>query len=413
MTPSAIVALDRLPLNANAKIDRAALPSPATSQADLEAPATKREEELAAIWRDVLGLTELGVTQNFFEIGGHSIAALRILSRIKLMNPRSDIGIADLFNHQDIRSLAPLIDRKRERTAEARVVRLRAHGARPMLYCFPGLLVSTREYMRLVDYLGPDQPATGFLCYSLSEDKKIDACVEDITARYADRIRQESKGRPCFFLGWSWGGLLAFEAARMLKDDIDLRLIGMVDVCDMDTDFAVGAIPTFCPDEREELSRRIAIWLDETRMRADWDRLLGSMDAQAYDQFLRYVGNSEEDLPVDGPDIGSREHTFWVLIDNALIFRRYQMKPFDCPIHSWAAEDSLNRGLNLIDWRSLSRHARAAEIVSGTTHLHIIGATTFHARLALRMEEALDLSQQGFSKGGAGDIHQRMGDRRL
>ncbi|WP_084572863.1 non-ribosomal peptide synthetase [Methylocapsa aurea] len=413
MTPSAIVVLDRLPLNANAKVDRAALPSPASSPADLVAPATKREEELAAIWRDILGLSEIGVTQNFFEIGGHSLAALRILARVKLMNPSSDIGIADLFNHQDIRSLAPVIDRMRERTPEAEIVRLRSHGAKPMLYCFPGLLVSTREYMRLVDYLGPDQPATGFLCYSLSEDKKIDASVEEITARYAERIRSESKGQPCFFLGWSWGGLLAYEAARMLKDDIDLRMIGMVDVCDMDTDFAVGAIPKFDPGERDDLQRRIAIWLGETRMRADWDRLLSSMDAQAYDQFLRYVGNSEEDLPVDGPDIGSREHTFWVLIDNALIFRRYHMAPFDCPIHSWAAEDSLNRGLNLIDWRSLSRDARAAEIVSGTTHLHIIGATAFHARLALRMEEALDFSRSGSPLGGAGEFHQRLGDRRL
>ena len=408
MVPAAIVVLDRLPLTANSKLDRAALPSPLAFTADLEPPKTKREEELALIWREVLGLPAVGVNQNFFEIGGHSIAALRILSRIKLLNPSSDIGIADLFNHQDIRSLAPVIDRKREGPVTAQVVRLRARGERPMLYCFPGLLVSTREYMRLVDYLGPDQPATGFLCYSLSEEKKIDASVEEITAHYVERIRAESKGQPCFFLGWSWGGLLAYEAARMLNHDVDVRMIGMVDVCDMDTDFAVGAVPRFVPGEREDLNRRILNWLEHTKMRSDWDRLLNSMDAQAFDQFLRFVGNSEEDLPVDGPDIGSREHTFWVLIDNALIFRRYHMKPFDCPIRSWAAEDSLNRGLNLIDWRSLSRDAGAAEIVAGTTHLHIIGASAFHARLALRMDEALEKLRPGSTKTRTGDVPQIM-----
>ncbi|SFK03410.1 non-ribosomal peptide synthetase [Methylocapsa palsarum] len=413
MTPSAVLIMDRLPLNANAKLDRAALPSPAASGQDLAPPTTKWEEALVRIWRDVLGLSEIGVTQNFFEIGGNSIAALRILSKIKLLHPDTSVSIADLFNHQDIRALAPLVDSKRARSAEAEIIRLRANGDKPTLYCFPGLLVSTREYMRLVDYLGPDQPATGFLCYSLSEDKKIDASVEEITARYADRIRSESKGRPCFFLGWSWGGLLAYEAARMLKDDIDLRLIAMVDVCDMDTDFAVGAVPAFKPGERDELQRRIIGWLVETRMRADWDRLLGSMDAQAYDQFLRFVGNSEEDLPTDGPDIGSREHTFWVLIDNALIFRRYHMKPFDCPISSWAAEDSLNRGLNLIDWRSLSREARAAEIIPGTTHLHIIGATAFHARLALHIDEAFDLSKREPAKTKANDFFQMTRGSRL
>ncbi len=116
-----------------------------------------------------------------------------------------------------------------------------------MLYCFPGLLVSTREYVKLVDHLGPDQPATGFICYSLAEDKGREASVTEITARYAELVRTHSKGEPCFFLGWSWGGLLAYEAARMLGSDIDLKLIGMIDVCDMDTDFAIGAIPRFAP----------------------------------------------------------------------------------------------------------------------------------------------------------------------
>jgi thioesterase domain-containing protein len=351
-------------------------------------PASDLEAELAAIWQEVLGLPAVGATQNFFEIGGHSMAALRILGRVRMLAPAAALTIADLFNHPTIRGLARVLEGG-SRAAAGQVIRLRAGGTRPMLYCFPGLLVSTREYVKLVDFLGPDQPSTGFICYSLSEHKKLDASVEEITARYAEHIRRESHGRPCFFLGWSWGGLLAYEAARTLKDDIDLRLVGMIDVCDMDTDFAIGAVPAFRPGERDALQRRVAAWRQRTSMRTQWDRLLGSMDEEAYDQFLRYVGNSEDDLPTDGPEIGSREHTFWVLIDNALIFRRHRMEPFDCPIHSWAAEDSLNRGLNLIDWRLLSRRAGPAEIIAGTTHLHIIGSTAFHSRFARRLDEAL------------------------
>lgn len=385
MLPSAFVCMAALPLNANSKLDRAALPPPGLFAEDLIPPETETETALAAIWRDVLGLARIGITQNFFEIGGHSMAALRILARIKQLRPRCSVGIADIFNHQDIRSLAAVIDQPRGIADGAEVIYLRGRGSRPMLYCLPGLLVSTREYIRLVDYLGPDQPAAGFLCYSLSEEKKLDASVEEITARYAEKIRRESKGKPCFLLGWSWGGLLAFEAARMLAEEIDLRLVIMVDVCDMDTDFAVGAIPSFRPGERDALQQAVEAWLVRAPMRKDWERLFAAMDSQAYTQFLRFVGNSEEDLPVDGPDIGSREHTFFVLIDNALIFRRYHMKPFDCPIHSWAAEDSLSRGLNLIDWRRYTPRAEAAEVVTGTTHLHIIGAPAFHERVAHRL----------------------------
>ena len=269
------------------------------------------------------------------------------------------------------------------------VIVLRASGTKPMLYCFPGLLVSTREYVKLVDYLGADQPATGFICYSLSEQKQIGASVDEIIEGYVDYIRTHSRGQPCYFLGWSWGGLLAYEAARRLGDEIDLRLITMVDVCDLGTEFAVGAKPRFKLGEREKLHAMVQEWLTRTKMRTEWDRLLGVMDAHTYDQFLRFVGDEKDELPTDGPDISSREHTFWILIDNALIFRRHRLEPHDVPINSWAADDSLNRGLNLIDWRRYSPRATPAEIISGTNHLHVIGSQAFHSRLAQRLKEAL------------------------
>ena len=111
MVPSAIVALTRLPLNANSKLDRAALPPPPVVEADLVLPAAGLESELARIWQEVLGVPVVGAEQNFFDIGGHSMAALRILGRIRELRPASTIGIADLFNHQTIRQLAQRIDR--------------------------------------------------------------------------------------------------------------------------------------------------------------------------------------------------------------------------------------------------------------------------------------------------------------
>ena len=124
-------------------------------------------------------------------------------------------------------------------------------------------------------------------------------------------------------------------------------------------------------------------------MRAAWDRLLARMDGLLYDQFLRFAGTSADELPTDGPGLNSRERIFWVLIDNALVFRRYELMPHDRPIQAWAAGDSLNRGLEIIDWRRYSRHASAAEIVPGTTHFDIIGAPAFHGRFARRLDAAL------------------------
>lgn len=386
MVPSAVVELERMPTNPNSKLDRFALPAPPPPKRIIVDPATDLEEEVRDIWREVLKIEAVSVEDNFFSIGGNSLGAIRILTQIRKRRPQAALTIADIFNHPTVRGLAGLIEKGADRDL-SEVIVLRASGTRPRLYCFPGLLVSTREYVKLVDYLGADQPATGFICYSLSEKKEIGASIEDIIGSYVDHIRSKSRGQPCYFLGWSWGGLLAYEAARTLRDEVDVRMIAMVDVCDLGTEFAIGARPRFRPGEREQLHRDVSRWLEKTAMRPEWDRLLSTMDADTYDQFLRFVGDEKDPLPLDGPDISSREHTFWVLIDNALIFRRHSLRPHDVTIYPWAADDSLNRGLNLIDWRRHSSKAHPAEIITGTNHLHMIGSPAFHGRLAQRLQE--------------------------
>ncbi len=388
MVPQTIMLLDKLPMGPNSKLDRSALPAPRIAR-DLVAPANEKEKAILDVWKDILDIPDIGVTENFFDIGGQSLAAVRIVSRLKTRRPEWPLTIADMFNHPTIRDLAIAIEGARDE-AGVDVVYLRRAGDRPVLYCFPGLLVSTREYMRLVDYLGPEQPATGFICYSLTETNTLSTRVEDITARYAEAVRKQAKGRPCAFLGWSWGGLLAYEAAQQLGNDIDLRMIGMVDVCDMDEEFTVGIMPRFESGVRDRTHERVRRWLATTPMREDWLRLFAAMDKEVYEQFLHHIVKHNVTLPSDGPDIGSEEHTFWILIDNAMIFRNYQLKPADFRIHAFAAEDSLTRALNVIDWRRYSPNATASEIVNGTNHLTIIGKTPFHQRFARRLDHAFE-----------------------
>ncbi|MBX4926230.1 non-ribosomal peptide synthetase [Rhizobium binae] len=386
MVPAAVVELEKMPTNPNSKLDRFALPAPQPVKRAIIEPATALEEEVLDVWRQVLKLEAISVEDNFFAIGGNSLGAIRILSLLRQRRPKVPLTVADIFNNPTIRAFAGVMEQGKERDL-SEVIVLRASGTKPRLYCFPGLLVSTREYVKLVDYLGADQPATGFICHSLSEKKEVGAPVEEIIESYVDHIRKHSKGAPCTFLGWSWGGLLAYEAARTLANEVDVRMLAMVDVCDLGSEFAIGAKPRFRSGEREALHRDVQAWLQKTAMRSEWDRLLSTMDADTYEQFLRFVGDEKDPLPTDGPDISSREHTFWVLIDNALIFRKHRLVPHDVPIYPWAADDSLNRGLNLIDWRRLSPRAHAAEIITGTNHLHMIGSPAFHSRLALRLKE--------------------------
>ncbi|UOA29258.1 amino acid adenylation domain-containing protein [Pseudosulfitobacter sp. DSM 107133] len=388
MLPEAVVVLDKMPTNPNAKLDRAALPLPEARSRQTQgvAPASTAEQQVLTLWRDLLTLPDLGVTDDFFAMGGSSLLALKAIAGMRKLWPEVPLTVADFFDAPTVRGFCTRMTQGGQ-TGRAAIT-LRAGGTKPRLYCFPGLLVSTREYLRLTDYLGPDQPVTGFLCHSLNENKQLNVSVADVVAEYVDHIRRESAGAPVAFLGWSWGGLLAWEAARQLQHEVDLKLLGMVDVCDLGTDFTPGATPVFAPGERARLEDDLQAWLARTQMRAQWDQLIGAMDAECYAQFLRFIGNESDPLPYDGPEISSREHTFWVLIDNALVFRQHRLTRLDVPVASFSAGDSLSRGLNLMDWRKWSARATPAEIVSGTNHLHIIGDPAFHDRFRARLNAA-------------------------
>ncbi|OAL58024.1 non-ribosomal peptide synthetase [Halomonas sp. ALS9] len=109
MVPGVLVSLDALPLNANGKVDRKALPEPnLSSSSQYEAPQGKSEETLAAIWSEVLGVEQVGRHDNFFELGGHSLSALQVLARIRATGFQS-LALRDLFKSPVLRELALLI----------------------------------------------------------------------------------------------------------------------------------------------------------------------------------------------------------------------------------------------------------------------------------------------------------------
>ncbi len=108
MVPSAFVLLERLPITPNGKVDRRALPAPPEeggAAAGQAAPESAVEERIAAVWREVLGVERVGVTDNFFDVGGHSLLLVRLHSRLQEVLGR-EISLMELFSHPSIRSQA-------------------------------------------------------------------------------------------------------------------------------------------------------------------------------------------------------------------------------------------------------------------------------------------------------------------
>jgi amino acid adenylation domain-containing protein len=154
MVPFACVPLERLPLTANGKVDRAALPEPDETRESRAhvAPRTLTEELVAGIWADVLGREQIGVEDGFFDLGGHSLMATRVVSRIRECF-RIELPLRTLFHLTTVAALAQAIDAARaggSAAATAPIVPRRRDGALPLSF--------SQQRFWFLDQLEPGNP---------------------------------------------------------------------------------------------------------------------------------------------------------------------------------------------------------------------------------------------------------------
>jgi amino acid adenylation domain-containing protein len=211
MLPNAFSALDAVPMTPNGKIDRKALPAPGAAgseAAGFVAPAGECEEKLAAIWRDILGLRQVGATDSFFDLGGHSLMVMPLIARIERELGRR-LSVTAVFHGPTIRQIAALFDDG----PAPRTVEIQAAGSRPPLYWIdPGPI-----FAGLARELGPDQPFTGLMFNTMATDARNQPSrIADIAPYLVDSIRAAQPHGPYYLGGWCADGLLAYDVASRL-----------------------------------------------------------------------------------------------------------------------------------------------------------------------------------------------------
>ena len=225
MIPSIFVVLDELPLTPNGKIDRKALPDPEKESEKEDRvyvkPSNTEERTLAGIWEKLLGRSRIGIDENFFEIGGHSLLGIRLIAEIE-RKFGEQLDPTTLFLYPTIAQLGAILRNDETEVAESPIVTLQPLGERPSLIC----IYFVFYYQRLAELLGPDIPVDAIV---LPQEQKFPhhsiagvkitgiPPIEVLASRYVEQILEIQPHGPYYLAGFSFSGVIAFEIAQQLR----------------------------------------------------------------------------------------------------------------------------------------------------------------------------------------------------
>ncbi|WP_338493620.1 amino acid adenylation domain-containing protein [Pseudomonas trivialis] len=228
MVPAQWVLLERMPLSPNGKLDRKALPAPDASVHERRFVAARNplEQTLVAVWREVLEVEQVGVEDNFFESGGHSLLVLMLKERIRKA-VGVELSVSQLMLNPTVAGQAACLEGSAGRSL---IVRLNSQTQGTPLYLFHPSYGSVHCYKAIALALREQRPVMGVMCRALAEEGSEvpvwAAMVEDYTAQL---LKAQPEG-PFRLAGWSLGGNLAMEVAYCLEQaGRQVECVGWID----------------------------------------------------------------------------------------------------------------------------------------------------------------------------------------
>ncbi|TWJ00647.1 amino acid adenylation domain-containing protein [Mucilaginibacter frigoritolerans] len=218
MMPSTWIDLHKLPLTSNGKIDRNALPTPQEVALPTEtrsAPETETEKMLTAIWQECIGIKEVGIDDNFFALGGHSLMAVQILSKLERKIGKK-LPLSVLFKYPVIRSFAAFIESEKKEIVYRSLVAVKPSGSKTPLYIIHGEGLHVLNFSSLADYIDEERPIFGLQASGLNGTDEPLGTITQIAAAYLSEIVQHNPGGPYLIAGYSFGGYVAVEIEKQI-----------------------------------------------------------------------------------------------------------------------------------------------------------------------------------------------------
>lgn len=322
------------------------------------------EQAIAEVWRELLGVEEVAADDDFFALGGHSLAAVRLFARIRKQFA-VDLPLATLFQAPTLRALAALVaqsgglntsaNAEAPRKAGSNVIPLvtrswsplvpicRGRADRRPLFCVHGAGGNVLNFKIISDRLGQDQPFYGLQAQGVDGRLAPLGSIEAMAAQYVEAVRTVEAHGPYRLAGYSAGGAIALEMAQQLKKDgAAVELLAMIDTLS----------PTAA---RRKASYFTKLWLMRhwsLKFALDWParRRRGKLAQATYAQALEQVRRGEP-LPPELVEF----HLFRNFVDAQT---RYQPQPYEGSMALFKATQADTQYLGAGDSLGWSEHIR-------------------------------------------------------
>lgn len=376
--------LDKIPTTLNGKIDRKALSQFKTSKiAEYTAPRTEEESIVAAIWKESLGLENIDIFSDFFEMGGHSIKGVKVMIEIEKYTGIR-IPLSALFKYSTVEKFAKLLNTGTEIYSDC-LVPISPSGHKVPLFIIHGAGLNVLNFVNLSKHFDEDQPI-----YAIQgiKPKGFDGWYESIeamAAHYIDAIIKVNPKGPYALAGFSFGGIVAFEMTRQLKEQG--RKVSLTALLDsyVDSSYYYGSY------RRKQLVR----YFDITHRRLDflkemllsWKAFKMRINGKKEYILKRHFGKKDE--MTEQEELALKE---FIEADSMVkkIVDRYHLKPQNFEVDLFRSKDDINYRLDPthLGWKKAALGGVTIHNISGN-HLDIVAPPNdiFLARL---LQDILD-----------------------
>jgi amino acid adenylation domain-containing protein len=234
LVPHDFNVLEEFPTTLNGKIDRKALfeyKSSNNKQHEYTAPRTETEKLVANIWKECLNLEYVDIFSNFFEIGGHSLIAVKVMTRLE-QETGERLPLASLFEYSTIEKLALLLKEDKKFITWDSLVPIKPNGTKTPLYIVHGAGLNVLIFNALAKNLDIDQPVFALQAKGLNGIDEPYGTIEEIASYYIDSIMKTNPNGPYALAGYSFGGIIAYEMAHQFA--VKGKKVTMVGLLDTD-----------------------------------------------------------------------------------------------------------------------------------------------------------------------------------